>query len=154
MHKLTFHNLGNADCTRIDLANGRKILVDYADMRCADDPTDKRVDLPKVLRDDLRRVGRTGYDVVVFTHLDNDHICGSTDFFRFEHDGALQSDGRVIMTEIWVPAAVLLEDDLDGDALTIQKEAWHRVRAGSGIRVFSSPGLLTAALHSRCLAAK
>ena len=29
--KLTFHPLGNADCTRIDLADGRKILLDYAD---------------------------------------------------------------------------------------------------------------------------
>jgi hypothetical protein len=31
--KLTFHPLGTADCTRIDMANGRKMLVDYADMR-------------------------------------------------------------------------------------------------------------------------
>lgn len=149
MHKLTFHNLGNADCTRIDLANGRKVLVDYANMRCADDPTDKRVDLPQALRHDLRLAGRNDYDVVVFTHLDHDHICGSTDFFYFEHVAALQSDSRVRMQEIWVPAAALLEDDLDGDALTIHKEAWHRVRAGHGIRVFSSPGLLTATLARR-----
>lgn len=149
MHKLTFHNLGNADCTRIDLANGRKVLVDYANMRCADDPADKRVDLPQALRHDLRLARRNDYDVVVFTHLDNDHICGATDFFHFEHDAALQSNGRVQMQEMWVPAAVLLEDDLDGDALTIHKEAWYRIRAGRGIRVFSSPGLLTAALARR-----
>ena len=31
--KLTFHPLGNADCTRIDFANGKKMLIDYADMR-------------------------------------------------------------------------------------------------------------------------
>jgi hypothetical protein len=30
--RLTFHPLGNADCTRIDLADGKKLLVDYADI--------------------------------------------------------------------------------------------------------------------------
>jgi hypothetical protein len=31
--KLTFHPPGNADCTCIDMADGRKMLVDYADMQ-------------------------------------------------------------------------------------------------------------------------
>jgi hypothetical protein len=43
---LTFHPLGNADCTRFDLADGKKMLVDYADMRNPDDPWDRRIDLP------------------------------------------------------------------------------------------------------------
>src|ERR1700731_347329 len=30
---LTFHPFGNADCTRLDLADGKKMLIDYADMR-------------------------------------------------------------------------------------------------------------------------
>ena len=42
---LTFHPLGNADCIRIDLADGRKVLVDYADVRNESDPFDKRCDL-------------------------------------------------------------------------------------------------------------
>ena len=44
MHKLNFFPLGNADCCRIDLQNGKKLLFDYAHMRCAEDPTDKRID--------------------------------------------------------------------------------------------------------------
>lgn len=149
MHKLTFHNLGNADTTRIDLANGRKILVDYAHMRNADDPSDLRCDLPEALRHDLRLAKRNGYDVVVFTHLDDDHIHGASDFFYFEHTALLQSESRVRIGELWVPAAVLLETDLSGHALTIQNEAWYRVKAGHGVRVFSSPGLLASALARR-----
>ena len=81
MHKITIFNLGNADTSRIDLANGKKLLIDYADMRCDDDPKDKRIDLPVQLRVDLKNSGRTDYDVVAFTHLDNDHTCGASDFF-------------------------------------------------------------------------
>lgn len=152
MHKLTFHPLGNADSTRIDLANGKKILVDYADQRNPDDETDKRIDLPEALRHDLRFARRDGYDVVVFTHLDDDHICGSSSFFYYEHSEEFQSEDRIKIIELWVPAAVLLEEDLKGDALAIQNEAWHRVKAGDGIRVFSSPGLLSEALRQHGVA--
>lgn len=74
MHELTFHPLGNADSTRIDLENGTKILIDYADMRDAKDPTDKRIDLPETLRSDLRKARKDRFELVVFTHLDRDHI--------------------------------------------------------------------------------
>lgn len=67
--KLTFHPLGNADCTRFDLADGRKLLVDYADMRNPEDPWDRRIDLPTELKSDLRAAKRDYYDVVLFTHL-------------------------------------------------------------------------------------
>ena len=54
MHKLTFFPLGNADCCRIDLEAGEKIFFDYADMRCAEDDSDLRIDLPAELRQDLK----------------------------------------------------------------------------------------------------
>ena len=41
MHKITFHNIGNADCIRIDLDNGKKLLFDYADMGDPDDSDDQ-----------------------------------------------------------------------------------------------------------------
>ena len=50
MHTITFLPLGNADCCRIDLADGQKILFDYANTRSSDDPTDKRIDLAEELR--------------------------------------------------------------------------------------------------------
>ena len=48
--KVHFFPLGNADTLRLDLADGRKVLVDYADMRNDDDPYDLRCDLPDELR--------------------------------------------------------------------------------------------------------
>ena len=46
MPTVTFYPLGNADCCRIDLPGGEKLLFDYADVRCADEASDKRIDLP------------------------------------------------------------------------------------------------------------
>ncbi|WP_118137049.1 hypothetical protein [Oceanicella sp. SM1341] len=136
---LTFHPLGNADCTLIDFANGQKMLVDYADMRNANDPFDKRVDLPDVLKADLRAAKRDNYDVVCFTHLDDDHCCGAGDFFWLDHATKYQGEGRIKIKELWVPAAAILEDGCQDSARIIRQEARHRLRQGYGIRVFSRP---------------
>lgn len=136
---LTFHPLGNADCTRIDLADGRKMLVDYADMRNDDDPDDKRIDLPTELKSDLRAAKRDAYDVVIFTHLDDDHCCGAGDFFWLEHALKYQGEGRPKIKELWVPAAAILEDGIEDSARIVRQEARHRLKRGQGIRVFSRP---------------
>jgi len=88
--KITFFPLGNADTTRIDLANGQTVLVGYANMRCADDDTDCRCDLPVLLRQALKDTNRDDYDVVCFSHLDTDHVKGATDFFWFRHASKYQ----------------------------------------------------------------
>jgi hypothetical protein len=144
MPKLTFYPLGNADCCRIDLDNGKKLLFDYADTRCKDDKDDKRVDLPGELRKDLNAARRNNYSVVAFSHLDKDHICGSSEFFYLEHDSKYQSDDRIRIDEMWVPAAVIIEDKetLGEEHAVIQKEARYRLRNKKGIRVFSRPELL------------
>lgn len=144
MPELNFYPLGNADCCRVDLRNGRKLLFDYANTRCADDEDDKRVDLPKLLRDDLHANRRDYYDVVTFTHLDADHTQGATDFFYLEHDQKYQSEDRIKISELWVPAAVIVEEQetLGEEHLVIQKEARYRLRNKQGVRVFSRPGLL------------
>jgi hypothetical protein len=139
MHSINFFPVGNADCFRIDLGPGRQVLFDYADMRNAADSTDKRIDLPTVLRKDLEDRKRDYYDVVVFTHLDNDHCCGAGDFFHLDHASKYQGDGRIKMKELWVPAAAITEGGCEDDARVIRAEARHRLRAGTGIRVFSSP---------------
>ena len=139
---LTFHPLGNADCTRFDLADERKILVDFADTRNPTDPKDLRIDLPKELRADLRAARRDYYDVVLFTHLDDDHCRGSGDFFHLEHALKYQGTGRIKIRDLWVPAAAILEDGLEDSARLIRQEARHRLKQGSGIRVFSRPAKL------------
>ena len=149
--KLTFHPLGDADCTRLDLADARKILVDYADMRDPSDAGDRRVDLPAELRTDLRGAKRDYYDVVCFTHLDKDHTNGAGDFFWFDHARKHQGEGRIKMRELWVPAAAILEDGLDDCARIIRQEARYRLKMGSGIRVFSRPIKLKGWLESNGL---
>ncbi|CAG0990091.1 hypothetical protein RHIZO_02204 [Rhizobiaceae bacterium] len=140
--KLTFHPLGNADCTRFDLADGRKLLVDYADMRNPEDPWDRRIDLPTELKSDLRAAKRDYYDVVLFTHLDDDHCCGSGDFFWLDHAAKYQGEGRIRIRELWVPAAAILEEGCADSARIIRQEARYRLKKGYGIRVFSRPAKL------------
>ena len=142
MHKITFYPLGNADTCRIDLANGRTLLFDYANVRDPKDATDKRIDLPADLRAHLAATKRDDYDVVVFTHLDNDHVCGAGDFFHFDHAAKYQGGGRVKIKELWVPATAIYDGDCVEDARVIRQEARHRLREGYGIRVFSRPDRL------------
>jgi hypothetical protein len=139
---LTFHPLGNADCTRIDLADGQRLLIDYADMRNPDDPWDKRIDLPAELKKDLRAAKRNYYDIVCFTHLDDDHCCGSDDFFWLDHALKYQGEGRIKIRELWVPAGAILEDGCQDSARIIRQEARYRLKKGTGIRVFSRPAQL------------
>ncbi|WP_292532913.1 hypothetical protein [Methylocystis sp.] len=149
--KLTFHPLGNADCTRIDLANGKKLLIDYADMRNHDDPADKRVDLPEELKADLRAAKRDDFDVVCFTHLDDDHCGGADEFFWLDHAQKYQGEGRIKIRELWVPAAAITEDGCVDTARVIRQEARHRLKKGCGIRVFSRPTQLKAWLEANGL---
>ena len=142
MPRLTFFPLGNADCCLIDLANGKKILFDFADKRDLNDKQDKRCDLPQELRADLKAADRDYFDAVAITHLDNDHYRGASEFFWLEHAGKYQGKDRIRINMLWVPAAVLTEDPKtlkDDEARILQKEAQHRFKNGERIRVFSRP---------------
>lgn len=143
MHKMTFFPLGNADSCRIDLDNGKKILFDYANTRDPEDEDDLRCDLEQELRDDLDDAERDSFDVVAFTHLDEDHYKGATNFFWLDHAKKYQGDGRIKVDVMWVPAAAITEDGIKKkEGKIIQKEAQHRFKNGEGIRVFSRPGRL------------
>jgi hypothetical protein len=140
MHKLNFFPLGNADCCRIDLEGGERILFDCAATRDPDDADDKRCDLHKELRDDLRVNRRDYFDIVAITHLDRDHFARATDFFHLEHSAKYQGGDRIKINVMWVPAALLTEQAPDDDeARVLQKEARYRFKKGFGIRVFSRP---------------
>ena len=140
--KINFFPLGNADTLRLDLVDGRKILIDYADMRDENDDDDKRCDLPTELRNDLNESGRDYYDAVCITHTDSDHCKGFGEFFWLEHAAKYQSDERTKIKELWVPAAAILEEGLKGDARLVRTEARHRFREGKGVLVFSYPDAL------------
>ena len=137
---MTFFPLGNADCCRIDLDNKKKILFDFADVSDPEDENDLRVNLSKELLDDLKKNKRNYYDVVAFSHLDKDHFKGATDFFYLEYAKKYQSNERIRMNTMWVPAALITEQSPDDDeARILQKEARYRFKEGKGIRVFSRP---------------
>ena len=137
-----FFPLGNADTLRLDLADGRKVLVDFAAMRNEDDDEDKRCDLPAELRLDLKKAGRDFFDAVCITHTDSDHCKGFGEFFWLEHAAKYQDANRIKIEELWVPAAAVLEEGLKGDARLVRAEARHRLRKGKGVRVFSRPEAL------------
>src|ERR1700722_3571471 len=136
MPKVTFFPQDNADPAVIDLANGEKVLFDYADRRNPDDEDDKRIDLPTELRKDLGT--RDYYDVVAFSHLDQDHYDGMTEFFYLDHDksyqGKLNGKPRIKMNVMWVPAAVITEDLEEEESKIIQAEARYRLKQKKGIR--------------------
>lgn len=137
--KVNFFPLGNADTARLDLADGRKILIDYAAMRDDEDDGDKRCDLPETLRSDLKKTGRNYFDAVCITHTDTDHCKGFGEFFWLDHAKCYQDKDRIKIKELWVPAAAILEVGLKDDARLVRAEARHRLRQGKGIRVFSRP---------------
>ncbi|MGP0089728.1 MAG: hypothetical protein ACLPKB_07185 [Xanthobacteraceae bacterium] len=140
--QITIFPLGNADSSRLDLADGRKVLVDFGNQGDPDDPKDLRCDLAAELRADLRKARRDGFDVVCFTHLDADHCQGASDFFWLRHAAKYQGEDRIKIDELWVPAAAVTEDGLEDCARVIRQEARYRLREGKGIRVFSRPDLL------------
>lgn len=138
MTRLTCYPLGCADTTLIEFRDKQRMLVDYANVRSGE-AGDKRCDLSALLKADLKAAGLTGYKVVAFTHLDDDHCCGASEFFHFEWAAAYQGGGRHEIGTLWVPAAAITETNLKGDALVIRSEARHRLRNGKGIKVFSRP---------------
>jgi hypothetical protein len=92
--------------------------------------------------EDLEQADKDKYEVVAFTHLDNDHVCGAPSFFYLEHAEKYKVEGKPKIDELWVPAAALVEEGLDDDARVIRSEARHRFKQKKGIRVFSRPDRL------------
>jgi hypothetical protein len=150
MPKMTFYPLDNADTILVDLANGKKVLFDYAHMR-SDYDDDKRIDLREALWKDLQDDERDGYDVFAVTHLDNDHTCRADEFFFLDHAKEYQEGDRAKIGTLWVPAGVIVEsrNDLNPGARALQAEARHRLVKGYGIRIFSRPQVLKDWLEER-----
>jgi hypothetical protein len=139
MTQLTFYPLNNADTSFIELTNGRTILVDYAHCIVGEEEAEPIVDLKTTLKEKLDSLGLNEIDTVLFTHADQDHVRNASEFFWFQHAKEYQGEDRIKIKELWVPAAFICEEGLDDCARVIRQEARHRLRQGSGIRVFSWP---------------
>ena len=142
-HKIIFYPVGNGDTCQIVLANGRRVLFDFCHLRTAENEDDPRIDLKDRLSKELGDANRDNFDVVAITHGDTDHISGCTDFFYFDHAQKYQDKGRIKISELWVPASLLIEsverDKLSIEFAILRKEARYRLLEGKGIRVFSKP---------------
>lgn len=144
--QLTFYPIGNADCTLIELNDRRTLLIDYCHRKNRDDG---RIELDETLRQALKRQERDYFDIVAFTHADDDHVHGAEEFFYFDHAKKYQSDNRAKIHELWVPACFILDDDPSKAARTIRQEARYRFCEGYGIKVFGEPETLESWLHLR-----
>jgi hypothetical protein len=142
MHTITFFPLGNADSTLLTLHNGQRLLFDYGNKRDPENADDRRIDLAAALREDLEEASKDTYDVVGFTHGDDDHTHGVGEFFYLDHAACYQHRGRIKIRELWVPAAMIVEEGSDGDARIVRQEARFRLLNNYGIRIFSRPAKL------------
>src|SRR5450631_935033 len=145
MHQVIFYPVGCGDTSQIILANGRRILMDFHHIADTEANNRPEINLAKQLREELEASDRDDYDVVAFTHGDEDHIKGSSDFFELKHADKYCGNDRVKIRELWVPAAILVEeateDQLKSDRVLLRQEARYRLRQGDGIRIFSKPEL-------------
>lgn len=141
MPSLTFYPLNNADTCLIEL-DAKLILVDYAHCKLGEDEEEPIIDLKAALTERLKKLNRTEIDTVLFTHADVDHIRNASEFFWFDYAKEYQGEDRIKIKELWVPAAFIVEEGLDDCARVIRQEARHRLKAGSGIRIFSWPEAL------------
>lgn len=82
----TFFPLGNADTTLIQLGSGKNILWDLANR--------KGENCCNLVAELHARVPKDFYDVVCFTHADEDHIKGLIDYFSLMHDTKYQKDKK------------------------------------------------------------
>lgn len=145
-HQILFYPVGNGDTSQIILANQRRILMDYRHQMSGEDSNSPVIDLKARLQKELKEAGRNYFDVVAFTHADDDHICGSTEFFELQHAQKYQGEGRIKIKQLWVPAAMLLEtadnDHQSDEFVILRQEARHRLLEGKDILVFSKPKAL------------
>jgi hypothetical protein len=149
MAKVTFYPLGNADTCLVRLDNDKLFVFDFADKRNADDPDDKRIDLKQSFLEDVGFPEREYVDVLAFTHGDDDHVRKAPEMFWLEHATKYQGEGRVKANELWVPAAMIVEEGSEDDTKIIRAEARYRFLNRKGIRVFSRPAHLKNWLEDR-----
>lgn len=146
VHKVIFYPVGNGDTSQVILANERRVLFDFCHRAKAEEADTPEIDLKKRLKDELKDAKRDYLDVVAFTHADEDHINGFSDFFELQQAPKYQGNGRIKIKELWVPASVLLEkadnEHQSEEYVLLRQEARHRLLAGKDIRVFSQPQAL------------
>lgn len=149
MAKTIIYPLGNADCCLVETDQKKLFAFDFADMHNPNDAADKRMPLAANFKSDIGWPNRKEIDVLAITHGDNDHVQGIPNTFWLQHAQCYQGDDRVKFNELWVPAALIVEEGAQDDTRIVRAEARHRFLNKSGIRVFSRPEHLKDWLEAR-----
>lgn len=154
-HSIIFYPVGNGDTSQIILENGKRILLDFRHRKKTEAGEGPEINLKSRLLKELKDAKRDYFDVVAFTHGDEDHIENSTEFFELRHASKYQGGDRIKINTLWVPAAMVLEtgdnDHQSAEFVIWRQEARHRLREGEGIRVFSKPEKLKGWLNDNGL---
>jgi len=142
-HKILFYPVGNGDTSQIILDNGKRILFDFRHSAKSENGDCSEINLKERLKKELKESKKKSFDVVAFTHSDEDHIEKSTEFFELWHAEKYKGADRIKIDTLWVPAAMILEtatnDKQSAEFVIWRQEARHRLKEGKGIRVFSKP---------------
>jgi hypothetical protein len=149
MSKITFYPLGNADSYLIQSDLNKFFLFDFAEMKNPNDPDDKRMSLASSLKDDINWLRNKHLDVLAISHGDMDHVKGISDSFWLEHAKKYQGESRIVIDELWVPAALIVEEGSEDDTRILRSEARHRFLEKKGIKVFARPEHLKEWLKSK-----
>jgi beta-lactamase superfamily II metal-dependent hydrolase len=139
MAKVIFYPLGNADSYLIQTDNGQSFLFDFAEMRNPNDANDKKIYLADSLKDDINWAQNKSIDVLAISHGDNDHVKGVSDTFWLNHAQKYQGENRIKIKDLWVPAALIVEEGSEDDTRVIRQEARYRFLEKQGIKVFARP---------------
>lgn len=148
MATITFYPLGNADSSLIEFDDGRLMLNDYYRPEFCDED-DKRIDLSEELGKLLDSRKKNYFDIVAFSHRDNDHVDGAQKFFKMENP-QIKDSGDVEIKQMWVPAFFIIEKGLEGSAEILQKEARYRLKEAETIRVMGHSDKLTKWIDKNC----
>lgn len=154
--KVSLFPVCNGDTSQIVLGKtDRWLLFDFHHQKKSEEDGSTDFNLKKHLMDQLRGARRDYYDVLALTHGDDDHIRNSTEFFELSHAAKYQGGDRTKVRELWVPAAMILEegtnDQQSNEVIIWRQEARYRFKEGKGIRVFSRPDMLKAWLEKNGL---
>ena len=101
---INFFPVDNGDMTLIVLDNEQTLLIDCNIRRAADEADDDTLDAAEELKKRLSRdpQGRLFVNVMLLTHLDQDHCSGLTNHFHLGSPDTWDADDdKIIINEMW-----------------------------------------------------
>ena len=125
---ITFFPVGNGDMTLIQTSEDLKILVDCNMKKSAEEETNSDFNCMEYLQNNLPKENDKSYvDAMFLTHSDQDHCRGVKDYFNLCSPEDFDGD-KIIISELVVPARLLIDEDLgNDDAKAIREEAERRL---------------------------